>query len=99
MGHRWEANDSSSEWDYFAQPEDRCHSDLIESPAPSGNTSLVQEGHHDNKSVIREFGINENKNEMKQVRVAGAEAYGNRRKELVMVKRSPERGFPRRCRS
>ena len=35
-------------------------------------------GYRNNKSLIPEFGISENKNEMKQVRVAGGEAYGNR---------------------
>ena len=51
-----------------------------ESSEFSGHTSVVQEGYCKNKGLILEFGISENKNEMKQVRVTGAEAYGNRRK-------------------
>ena len=61
--------------------------------ALSGNTNLVHEEYHDNESLIQEFGISENKNEMKQVRVVGAEAYGNKCKQLVMVRGVRGQGF------
>ena len=67
--------------------EGRCRSDFtesfsaqswveaLESPMFSGKTGLVQEGHHNSKSLLRELGFSGDGNETKQVRVTGAEVY------------------------
>ena len=89
---RWSiAGNRTIPWRHFVPPEHRFRSNLIEpfgvrpwveapeSTALSGNTNIIQKGYHNvTKATFRSSGSAETRNEMKQVRVKGAEFYGTR---------------------